>query len=216
VIRFRDIEANPDGYSEPLQDLAGWVRKFICRCNARQGVVGRRVDPHGVVGQAEFDAKSRRAHVCPFVADSIDRDLFWMAESDLGLNQTAQIEALLRDQIATFMAAVPAYDPYAAGAPASGDTMLKTFFTALPRLKHAEGSSEAIEGIFQTLKPEFMGAGLMLGQFYHGCPQPGAHNPKFQPLWTPWPAFAVRYMVKEDHLFTNALTREFYEHYFGR
>ncbi len=55
----------------------------------------------------------------------------------------------------------------------------------------------------------------MLGQFYHGCPQAGVHNPRFRPLSTPYPLFAVRYMVKDDELFNRDVNAQIeYRKYF--
>lgn len=58
------------------------------------------------------------------------------------------------------------------------------------------------DDIHHDLKTEFMRNGLMLGQFYKGCPQAGIYDSRFRPLGTvPWPCFAIRYMAAHDHLF---------------
>ena len=53
----------------------------------------------------------------------------------------------------------------------------------------------------KSLKPRFVEMGLMVGQFYRTCEEPGLRNPDFQPLKSPIPLLAIRYMVKSDIAF---------------
>lgn len=53
----------------------------------------------------------------------------------------------------------------------------------------------------QLLKPAFVAEGLMLGQFYEGCPEGGIRNPDFRPLRSPVPLLAIRQMVPSDYPF---------------
>jgi hypothetical protein len=56
----------------------------------------------------------------------------------------------------------------------------------------------------QELKPDFVHEGLMVGQFYPGCREPGLWNRDFRPLESPIPLIAIRYMVSNDFPFLSS------------
>jgi hypothetical protein len=77
--------------------------------------------------------------------------------------------------------------------------------TVFPTVIHTRGKFPLWDDIHANLKPEFVEQGLMLGQFYHGCPfEEGAiYAPEYKSiiLSSPVPAFAIRYMVRQDNVF---------------
>ncbi len=204
---FTEAVNNPNRSVE-MKRIHWWVDKFICAVMPRQLVVGNRKDEAGnEVTQEMADNKDRPAHVCPFVRDSIDRDLFWIEESHLGVQDGAAIEQLLREQMNDFINYPPPYDPVTTGQGAPMPVLSKTFLTFFPRIKHhSRGRLPLMDDMHSSLKPDFMQAGLMVGQFYAGCPEPAVYTAQTPKPWTdilnsPYPAFAIRYMAWHDHLF---------------
>lgn len=76
----------------------------------------------------------------------------------------------------------------------------KAIMILFPHLNTLQGHG-IIESAQLLLKPVFVASGLMFGQFYQGCPEPGLLNPKFRPLFSPIPLLAIRYMVTSDIAF---------------
>lgn len=215
LILFREAEQALDSQPEPIRDMIGWTRRFICAPYPNQRVVGnRRDDSDRLVTDADFAARARCSHVCPFVDEAIEKDLFWIGQESHNQNHADLIERTLRDRLRAFLEMKPDYRPAALGRPASGDTRLKTFLIAFPYVRHSNGPLQVFDRLHAELKPEFMGHGLMLGQFYRGCPVEGIYSPRFRPLASaPWPAFAIRYMVQHDHWFAGS-HRHLYDAYF--
>src|SRR5207253_2553544 len=88
------------------------ILRFVCGTMPAQNVVGNREDPklpRQHVTQALFDSRARIAHLCPFVLNAIDRDLFWIDESNLA--DRALIEQTVLGLIPGFIAQPPAFDP---------------------------------------------------------------------------------------------------------
>ena len=190
-----------------------WVERFLCGLLVNQYVVGNRRDHAGdIVTQADFDAKANKARGCPFVQDALDIDNVWLEESILTEKDQSAIEALLRSQIGAFLTTHPPYDPSVTGRHAGTPELFKTFITVFPRVMYSRGSLPMFEDIQNTIKVEFIRCGMMLGQFYFGCPQEGLYNHRFRPLSAPWPSFAIRYMVKDDSLFNSGNPEWFREY----
>ena len=179
-----------------------WIENFICGVQRQQQVVGNRQTPSGgTVSTLEFSMRERIAQVCPFVKDSIDQNYFWIEESPIA--DVGNIEAYLLSQILPFIQAPPDHDPWRDGAPPA-PVWLKTFFTFFPHymLPSPKQPDLAVDQMYARVRPGFMNAGLMLGQFYHGCDQPSVYNPKWRDVLTcPYLAFAIRYMAPHDRLF---------------
>ncbi len=184
---FSVVEAD-DTRSERMRIMQGWVYKFVCVVKEPQNVVGKRVDhlTNLPVTQEQFDAEDRAAEVCPFVRTSLDRDQFWMAESDLTDADSDAIEALLLGQMEAFLATAPAYDPMGTGqpVPAPVDVIYKTWMTIFPGIPHKRGPMPMFDYLHKKLKPKFMARGMMIGQFYNGCPweQGAIYAPQFKSI----------------------------------
>ena len=196
----RDQNASP-----PLRAAAKWVRRFLCKPKDRQCVVGnRKLHGGGFVVQAHVDNDDRVAHVCPFVQTAIEQDAVWLEEHPDTIE--ADIEALIQKQLHEFKAATPSFDPAITMTPAGSPALNKTFINVFPYVRHASGAAACpeIQAVQRALKPRFVAQGMMLGEFFHGCPQEGLYNQLFRPLGSPYPMLAVRYLVEDDKLFNNS------------
>lgn len=58
-----------------------------------------------------------------------------------------------------------------------------------------------VEDFQRAMKPDFLDAGLMLGEFYPTCKSPGLRNSNFYPLQSPVPMLVVREMLETDIVF---------------
>ena len=181
-----------------------WVERFICGTSVGQGVVGMRHHPDGgMVTQQQFDAGDKVAHVCPFVRDALDADLFYIESSDeTDLNK---IRKHITARLAWFKSAEPAFDPLTAGRGAEMPVALKTALIFFPKYEPpVVGANIAVDRTFQFVIMTCIRQGLMLGQFYRGCAEPAVHNPAWKKVLTaPYLAFALRYMQPHDRLFVK-------------
>lgn len=204
-----------------VASLQNWIEKFVCAPQSKQNVINNRCDDFDQpVTKLMFDNRNRWAHVCPFVRDSLDYDMFWMELSSLDGQHPEAIERLLRQQMKDFQLCEPAYNPVAKNKAAEFPVLWKTFMTFFPIKRHSEDgvAFPLFKRLHDLLKPDFVQAGLMLGQFYAGCPQEGIYNRHWPALQSPRPAFAIRYMAKHDKLFVKEDQPEYvhYQKFFGR
>ncbi|MFC9892197.1 DUF6875 domain-containing protein [Nocardia sp. NPDC127579] len=133
----------------------------------------------------------REGPVCPYVGPSIRRDLMWIGQIPGAHPRPAAVRRVLADALALF----PELPPAEGGAAA-----LRTLITALPDLNEYT----LIDELHAELKTSFVEQGLMLGQFYPGCDQPGLWNKEFHPLDAPIPMLVVRTMMATDFPFLLA------------
>ncbi|CAM4011821.1 DUF6875 domain-containing protein [Smaragdicoccus niigatensis] len=141
----------------------------------------------------------RSGPVCPFTTPSIERRLLWVGRVDDRHPDVEQISGVLRNLVKQF----------ADIEPTSGrDSLLKAIILTFPNVT----DYSVIDDIQRTLKPHFIKDGLMIGQFYPGCAEPGLWNPHFRPLSSPLPLIAVRQMVSSDFPFLRS-TPEWIEIY---
>lgn len=144
----------------------------------------------------DFVAKShprlgRSGPVCPFVPHSIRANSMWLAvlrTKNLSLDQIADIVLGYKD---VFLEQYPQEGVAA---------IKKTLLVILPDVDVAD-APKIIDGTQKKLKPYFVEAGLMIGEFHKRNQVPGAHNPNFYPFQSPIPMFAIRHMVESDILF---------------
>lgn len=135
-------------------------------------------DPHPELG--------RPGVVCPWTPRSMDAQNFWMtvrsAKDDLD-------QALLGLK-----------EEWSNLEPRSGpQASLKTIVTVITDLDTPFGAY--FDERLERLKSTFVESGLMLGEFYPGCPQSGIRNPHFRALESPVPLMAIRDMVLTDLVF---------------
>ena len=63
---------------------------------------------------------------------------------------------------------------------------------------NSESEARLVEKLQLSLKSEIVGRGMMIGQFYPNCAEPGLHNAQFRPLQSPYPLLVLRYMQLAD------------------
>jgi len=160
-------------YARHLRSVAGWAEAYLSR-------------PHPELG--------RTGPVCPYVPTSLRRRLFHLTVC------TGDVEryggngrARLLDVIATYRDWFTELDPQ----DGSG-AQFKTILILFPDVSAAD-APEVIDATQAALKPSFVEAGLMIGQFHQLPPaEGGLWNADFRPLRSPVPLLAIRHMVPSD------------------
>ncbi len=135
----------------------------------------------------------REGPVCPFTQPSLHQRLFWLTVqrgSSIDLEASSKVVEAYR---VLFLELDPRTGP---------ESMLKTILIVFPEVSHTAARQE-LEALQKKLKPEFVKRGLMLGQFYEGCPESGLWSESFHPLQSPLPLLAIRYMVPSDFPFLH-------------
>lgn len=129
----------------------------------------------------------RSGPVCPYVPYSLKSNAIQLAViRTKNLNQQ-QIEEIVRGYKDIFLETEPQ----------ERETALnKAFLLIFPDL-HIDDFT-LIDRVQQKLKPTFVEAGLMIGEFHKQNNTPGLHNPNFRPLRSPIPILAIRFMVESD------------------
>ena len=129
----------------------------------------------------------RSGPVCPFTPTALNLDTIWFAQIDDATLELSRMGDLLGEFREHFLQAEPR-----AGAEAINKAILIVF----PNL----GSEAAaiIDDVQHALKPRFVEAGLMLGEFHAANQSPGLRNPDFRPLRSPVPMLAIRHIVETD------------------
>lgn len=131
----------------------------------------------------------RSGPVCPYVPDSLAQGRLWLACSG------AEGDGAVRTAIAI---ALSAFQERLTNTSSLDDIL--AVVVAFPLLKIPE-DAPMLEAVHHSLKPAFVSQGLMLGQFYRTCSEPGLSNPSFRPLRSPVPLLAIRRMVITDIAF---------------
>lgn len=140
-------------------------------------------NPHPRLGRAGV--------VCPYTESSLKNNLFWLTicrGSALSVRDVHKIVINYRDW---FLKIEPRSGK-------KGD--FKAILILFPDIQE-EHAPNIIDVVQRELKPEFIAKGLMIGQFYSSCPEPGLWNQDFRPLQAPIPMLAIRQMVLSDFPF---------------
>jgi hypothetical protein len=153
-----------------LRTAAAWARDYLAR-------------PHPDLG--------RGGPVCPYVPTSLNRRLFHLTVCRIrpGEDPNAHVATAVAIYRDWFMRLEPLD---------SIDAIYKTILILFPDV--SSGKAPGVIDVTQArLKPSFVEAGLMLGQF-HGRPpvDGGLWNADFRPLRAPVSLLAIRYMVPAD------------------
>ena len=144
----------------------------------------------------------RKGSVCPFTEPSINKEIFWVGCVDRPDLTSEDIERTVTDMVTGFHRLPPTEGP---------DALLKAIIILFPTVTDYTMIDEAQ----RRLKNEFVAMGLMIGQFYPGCEEPGIRNPDFRPLQSPLALLAIRHMVGSDFPFL-ATKAEWVEEYLKR
>lgn len=135
----------------------------------------------------------RSGNVCPYIPESMAR----------GLCRLTLVKAADENAIETAMASVcdvfRQMEPSSVGVDISkpGDFIFKAIIVVFPNVAVADAPS-IIGGVQRKLKPKYVQAGMMIGEFYPDCGTGGLHNADFRPLVMPVPAIAIRHVTKYD------------------
>ncbi|MFX0580328.1 DUF6875 domain-containing protein [Nocardia nepalensis] len=140
---------------------------------------------------AEDPELGRDGPVCPYVGPSIRRDLMWVGRVPGARPWPSFVRLVLSD----------AMQLYPTLPPTDGDAaVLRTLIAVLPDLK----DYTLIDELHAELKSAFVARGVMLGQFYPGCAEPGLWNKDYRPFDAPIPMIVVRDMMATDFPFLVA------------
>ncbi|WP_229740004.1 DUF6875 domain-containing protein [Nocardia rhizosphaerihabitans] len=135
-----------------------------------------------------LDAIGREGPVCPYVGPAMRRDLIWVGRVAGAQPWPAYVRLVLSDALELFPKLPPDN---------GGSAVLRCLVTAMPDLH----DYTLIDDLHAELKTQFVERGLMLGQFYPGCTQPGLWNKQYHPLDAPIPMLVVRTMMATDFPF---------------
>ncbi|MBB6254533.1 DUF6875 domain-containing protein [Nitrospirillum iridis] len=139
-------------------------------------------EPHAELG--------RTGPVCPWSPTSMEFDLFMMTELPCDGMSDAQIEQDILALIPRFQA-IPLRKP--------SQSQFRTIVAVL----HGLTPNERVAKLHSALKPAFLDAGLMLGEFYDSCDKRGIRNSAFRPLRSPVPLLVIREMLEVDLAFLS-------------
>jgi hypothetical protein len=152
----------------------------------RQWATEYLVAPHADLG--------RTGPVCPYSAASIRNETFWVGCADAADLTVDDVEKITADVIPVFYDLSPVDGP---------DAVVKAILILFPQIT----DYGIIDQAQRRLKEKSIPAGLMIGQFYPGCDEPGVRNSAFRPLQSPIPLLAIRYMVGSDFPFLAPQSR---------
>jgi hypothetical protein len=151
--------------------IFNWAEIFLCQ-------------PHPQLG--------REGAVCPYTRTSLNKHYFHLAihqEQEVSLATAKQQLLLYRNWFLTLEPIQP-----------KSDAQYKAILLLFPQLAN-DHASQIIDTLQRELKPSFVEAGLMIGQFHAQCNEPGLWNEHFYPLRAPLPLLAIRHMVPTDFPF---------------
>lgn len=124
----------------------------------------------------------RPGAVCPFAREATGRDLIRLTACTC-TDEDAIVEGLgeLRGELAALglWPGTPGVEPH------------RAIIAVFPRLRGPD-DARMIEGVQKSLKLSFVERGMMIGQFYPGCAEPGLWNSAFRPLQAPVISLAMR------------------------
>lgn len=181
------LDAHVEAASFCRADAAGpWLARYPAYADGVAWLEAFIARPH-----AEL---RRPGAVCPFVAPAMQRGLLHFAIGRRRGDTAAD----------AFAALAPLRDIFAAMPPTEGpERALKSLVVFFPDLP-ADRAADFIDGGHRLLKPWFIEAGLMIGEFHPESAVPGSTNPEFHPMRAPVPAFALRHMSFHDLRFLAA------------
>ncbi|MEU7632968.1 DUF6875 domain-containing protein [Nocardia sp. NPDC049220] len=135
------------------------------------------------------DDLGRDGPVCPFVKPAAGRHALWSAIVPGDAELTVErMQSVIDDAFDLFVAHARST---VSGAPQAA---LLIVFQDLT-------DNHRVDTMHSLSKDRFVAEGMMLGQFYPGCSQPGLWNRDFRPLDAPLPMLVVRNMMPSDYPF---------------
>ena len=139
----------------------------------------------------------RSGHVCPYVSASIREQRFLLSVLHGAESQPRETDRTILRLGQYFSTLEPT---------AGRSAQKKTIVILFPDLPQRQ-TGDIINGMHQRLKPHFLRAGMMLGEFYRGSSKPGLHNDQFRPLRSDVPLLVIRAMLPGDIAFLSDQAR---------
>lgn len=184
---LKDASTDRYGYDERSFDLliqaARYVSEFLTQ-------------PHPALG--------RPGAVCPFAAGGLLRDTIALTASSM----------CDPDQDTLIKSVTSLLDLFGDNETAaqSADEAYRALVIVFPNVS-GDDAAGLIEEVQKKLKPSFVAAGLMIGEFFPGCASPGLHSAKFRPMDTSFSSLAMRrmtvsdlpFMLEDDHFISSYL-----------
>ncbi|MBD2783214.1 hypothetical protein ID858_05375 [Xenorhabdus sp. DI] len=132
----------------------------------------------------------RSGVVCPYSPISMKKETFWLTE----IKTKGRTEEEIKKDIISLSYLFHKQEPRA-----GEETQFKTIVSIWDDIY----SEEDISRLHYEMKPIFLHAGLMLGEFFSSCEKRGLRNSSFYPLRSPIPLLVVREMVEFDIAFLS-------------
>jgi hypothetical protein len=152
-------------------EILQYLRNFIAK-------------PHPDVG--------RPGAVCPFVPKGLKLNHMRLKVVRSKNLEQQQIADIVLPHLNTFLELEPRER--------EGSFFNKAILFIFPDISD-DDAPRIINSVQQQLKPFFVDAGLMLGEFHNRTESPGLHNPNFRPLRSPIPMLVIRPMTEVDLIF---------------
>lgn len=128
---------------------------------------------------------------CPFVAASLENNTFYISlHPEVNGANEAVIEQIMLSYIEQFKAQPP-WEPK--------KQPLKALLVVFPEL--SESDAYVLDIVHPKIKPHFVEAGLMVGQFHKKCEERGIYNRGYRVSISPYPLIAIRHMALHDIVF---------------
>jgi hypothetical protein len=137
----------------------------------------------------------RRGSVCPYVPHALKSNSINLTVINTQNLEQQQIEEIVLAYRDIFLELEPKAQELAIN---------KALLLIFPDIQ-IDDATQLIDGVQQKLKPFFVDAGLMIGEFHKRNQTPGQHNPNFRPLRSPIPLIAIRFMVESDLPFLQSV-----------
>jgi len=173
-----------------LIELDQLQQELSCLTETKRWVEDFLAKPHPELG--------RSGSVCPFIPKALQKNtirftVIWA--KDLAHQRLEDVVQHCRD---VFLELEPKTGELA---------FYKALMLIFPDIP-AKEASEMVDDVQKKMKPFFVEAGLMLGEFHQWNESPGLHNPAFRPLRSPIPMLAIRFMSELDLPFLDRMTDE--------
>jgi hypothetical protein len=154
-----------------LRAIADWIKTFV-------------VKPHMDLGRA--------GSVCPFVPESLERQVLWLAPEQIADRGGPDVVELVRGYKRLFLETQPA------GGDDADYKVIVVVFTDLP----ADRARGVFDDVIEQLGiPSYADDGILFGPYYEGNEATAIYNSNFRPFQSPVAFMFVRQGVISDWKF---------------
>jgi hypothetical protein len=156
---------------DALHAVADWIKTFVVR-------------PHKDLGRA--------GPVCPFVPESLERKILWLAPEQIADLEVPAVVELINGYQRLFLDAQPTD---------GDDATYKVIVVVFTDLS-ADRAQGVFDDVLQHLAvPSYVEDGIVFGPFYEGHEGTAIYNSSFRPFRSPVPFLFVRHGVISDWKF---------------